>query len=233
MYPLEARLRNEGYHAGTCDSLEFFAETCKRNTPQLIVIRQSSTPREVARTLQYLIANGINVSSIPTFLLVKGHATHRLITLLDIGIEDVLSLDSNIDHLILKIRKTLARLRPVARKPDSTPERESGSRGSLSDMNLIDLMQALGPGRRTTWITVKRSGESSETLKVLLSEGKAIFAELGQLQGEEAIYEALKWDKGTWILGPVKVEEVPEPNVTLSNEALLMEGCRLIDERGR
>jgi hypothetical protein len=58
-------------------------------------------------------------------------------------------------------------------------------------------------------------------------------AELGARAGVEAIYRAIAWDSGTWAIEQIDESELPEPNVHQSNEAILMEGCRLLDESRR
>jgi hypothetical protein len=112
---------------------------------------------------------------------------------------------------------------------DVASQHKLGSTGSLSDMNLIDLLQALGPSRRTTKITVNSSA-TGEKLELYLDQGNIIFAQVEDLQGAEAIYLAMTWEEGTWTLEPIKEMDVREPNNDLSNEAILMEGCRLKDE---
>ncbi len=51
----------------------------------------------------------------------------------------------------------------------------------------------------------------------------------GGLTGEDAIYEVIRWgDDGSFSVEPT--DEVPTPNIAYANEAILMEGCRLLDE---
>ena len=54
---------------------------------------------------------------------------------------------------------------------------------------------------------------------------------MDDLRGSEAIYDGLSWAAGSWTIEPIAPDELPEPNVTDSNESILMEGCRLLDER--
>ena len=49
--------------------------------------------------------------------------------------------------------------------------------------------------------------------------------------GAEAVYCALAWKRGVWSLEPITPEDLPEPNVDQPNEAILLEGCRRLDER--
>lgn len=233
VYPLESRLRNEGFQATTFESLESFAQICKRRRPNVIMIRLHSSPRDIIKTLQYLSGRGIDLNSIPTFLLVKGTVVHRLGSLIEIGIEDIIDLDGNIDVLMLKIKKVRAKFETSSKSLGDLTQQQSGSRGNLSDMNLIDLLQALGPSQRTAKITIKSEDSPSEPLLIYLTQGNITFAQLGELSAESAIYQALGWEKGSWSVEQITEEDLPEPNNDLSNESILMEGCRLLDENAR
>jgi hypothetical protein len=98
-------------------------------------------------------------------------------------------------------------------------------------MNLIDLIQALGPGRKTVRITIQADLAGTPTLVIHLDNGRIIHAETQELEGAAAIYEGLAWTDGSWLVEPVVTEDLPEANIGESNESLLMEGCRLLDER--
>jgi hypothetical protein len=56
---------------------------------------------------------------------------------------------------------------------------------------------------------------------------------LGDLTGAKAVYEALGWTDGTWMVEPIRSDDIPTLNNNLSNEAILMEVCRLLDEKLR
>jgi hypothetical protein len=80
---------------------------------------------------------------------------------------------------------------------------------------------------------VKPESPSGESLSMYLLRGQIVFARLGDLLAEKAIYRALTWETGTWTSEPVAENDLPVPNNKLPNEFILMEGCRLIDENGR
>jgi DNA-binding response OmpR family regulator len=233
IYPLVGRLRNEGFQAVIDTSLESFAIACKRRRPDIILIRLHSLPADVVKTLQYLSRNGININIVPAFLLVKSTVVHRLTSLLEMGFEDIIDLDGRLDVLVLKIKKVRARCEASSKLLDKPTQQKSGTRGNLSDMNLIDLLQAMGPSQRTARITVKPDESSADPLLIYLDQGNIIFAQLGDLLGEEAIYQALGWENGTWIVEQVADEDLPEPNNHHPNEFVMMEGCRLLDENAR
>jgi hypothetical protein len=151
-------------------------------------------------------------------------------TLFEKGIEDILSLDSNLDLLLMKMHKILDQSARKAALSATASEETSGARGRLADMSLIDLIQALGPSQKTVRITIKSNHQPGTPLAIFLDRGRIVNARLGELGGAEAVYRALSWTDGTWIIEPLPPEKLPEPNNDLSNESILMEGCRLMDE---
>ncbi len=233
LYPLEVRLRHEGFQFTTCETLETFVASCKRFRPDIIIIKSSAKPRDVVNSIKHLTGKGINVSSIPTFLLVRSCVAFFLTPLLEIGIEDIVDLDENLDVLIQKMREVRARIEPRLAKAANSSKKQACSQGNLADMSIIDLLQALGPGQRTARITVRPDDDSSDPLLMYLVRGCITYAKLGDLIAEQAIYRALAWEHGTWELESVTDADLPAPNNTLPNEFILMEGCRLLDENSR
>jgi len=56
-----------------------------------------------------------------------------------------------------------------------------------------------------------------------------LFAECGDVAGVEAVYAVIRWrEEGAFQIGPVT--EYPTENISMPNDFVLMEGCRLLDE---
>ena len=233
IYSLTTRLKNEGFELYVDNNPESFAKQCIKKQPAFIVIRNDSLPHDIIRCLQVLSAKGINISMIPTFLMVKDHLTSKLSSLLEIGIQDIIPINGSLGMLLSKIKKLKVELEISQEEAALTSRQQTASRGYLTDMNLIDLIQALGPAKRTTRITLKADDETEQKLTIYLQAGEIIFASLGELRGPDAIYKAICWDKGMWIMEPIAEDELPQRSVELSNDAILMEGCRLQDEAKR
>ncbi len=64
---------------------------------------------------------------------------------------------------------------------------------------------------------------------IVLWQGRLRSAVSTDLQGEEAVYDVICWAQGTFVLRPV--EEEPLANCSHPNAAILLEGCRRLDER--
>jgi CheY-like chemotaxis protein len=101
-------------------------------------------------------------------------------------------------------------------------------RGSLAQMNVIDLMQSLEMGRKSCQLTLTKEGEKCE---VFFAEGQVKHATYGSLVGDEAVFKVLRWTGGNFQLD---FEGKTDKETTqLNTQGLLMEGLRLLDESQR
>ena len=229
--PVEQRLRKDGFRVFAQTDATQFIELFHRSKPDMLVLTLGSTPSEMVAFVDKIVGEGISLEETPTFLLAGTSDTSQLTRLFEKGIEDIISYDGNLDFLVIKMRKIQMRLEETARQRGEAPAPATGARGRLMDMNLIDLLQALGPSRKTARITV--TSATGGELTLYLNHGAITYAKMGNVLGAEAVHEALGWNSGSWQVEPTDEQNLPKPNNTLSNESLLMEGCRLLDEKQR
>jgi hypothetical protein len=105
---------------------------------------------------------------------------------------------------------------------------ESVLRGSLAQMNVLDLLQSLDMGRKTCALTLSNNGDKC---KMFFTEGQINHAQYDKLKGDEAVYKVLTWTAGNFEIdfkGSSK-----EQTITQSTQGLLLEGLRLLDESNR
>ena len=101
-------------------------------------------------------------------------------------------------------------------------------RGSLSQMNVIDLVQSLEMGRKSCLLTLTNEKERCE---MYFTEGQVVHAAYGSLTGDEAVFKVLRWMGGNFQIdfeGKTTVQ-----TTRLRTQGLLMEGLRLLDESRR
>ncbi len=101
-------------------------------------------------------------------------------------------------------------------------------RGSLLQMNVIDLVQSLEMGRKSCLLTLTNEKERCE---MYFTEGQVIHAAYGSLTGDEAVFKVLRWMGGNFQIdfeGKTTVQ-----TTRLRTQGLLMEGLRLLDESRR
>ena len=101
-------------------------------------------------------------------------------------------------------------------------------RGSLAQMNVIDLVQSLEMGRKSCLLTLTLD---DDTCEMYFSEGQVTHAVYGSLTGDAAVFKVLRWTGGNF---QINFEaKTKQQSTTLNTQGLLMEGLRLLDESRR
>lgn len=98
--------------------------------------------------------------------------------------------------------------------------------GSLKELPLPDIIQLVSVSGKTGVFSLKRTGESAG--EIYLRGGQIVHAHIGELKGEEAVYELAIWPEGEFVFTPGKETELT--TIQKSNTNLLMEAARRIDE---
>ena len=98
--------------------------------------------------------------------------------------------------------------------------------GSLKELPLPDIIQLVSVSGKTGVFSLRRNGDN--TGEIYLRGGQIVHAHVGDLQGEEAMYELAIWPEGEFVFTPGQETEVT--TIQKSNTNLLMEAARRIDE---
>ena len=101
-------------------------------------------------------------------------------------------------------------------------------RGSLSQMNVIDLVQSLEMGRKSCRLTMTNDDEKCEMYFV---EGQVTHAAYGSINGDQAVFKVLAWTGGNFQID--FQAKTTQQSCTLNTQGLLMEGLRILDESRR
>ena len=104
-----------------------------------------------------------------------------------------------------------------------------GFAGDLAHLCPVELFQMLETGYKSGMLALKTTwGEGIFSI----SNGRVVAARFNDKNGEQAVYETLKFNQGTFTFNPGEVR-VENPEITLTTTLLLMEGCRLLDEASK
>jgi hypothetical protein len=97
--------------------------------------------------------------------------------------------------------------------------------GRLEEMSILDLMQSLEMGQKSCQLTIRRGDETAE---LFFAAGQCADARLGAVEGEEAVYQAVRWPNGAF---EIDFNRAPTRTIiSRTTTGLLMEGLRLMDE---
>lgn len=182
-----------------------------------LVLSETILPDHDGLALCKVVKDDPRTRSIP-FLFVSAEPSPGLVArCLEAGADDFLEKPVDPEVLCLKIRRLLAERK--------TPDKGQGVRGSLSEMSFTDIIQSLTSGEKDVEIAL-----TNDTLqaRVFIQGGEVIHAVSGSKTAEEAFYDVMTWEGGSFRITPCN--EFPERQIEASAMSLLMEGARIADE---
>ncbi|HWR36496.1 MAG TPA: DUF4388 domain-containing protein [Clostridia bacterium] len=163
---------------------------------------------------------------IPIILLASKSHIHEKLKMLQDDVEDFIEKPFFVKEATARIKRVLDKiaLEKMAREAPG----ESTLRGTLAQMNVIDLLQSLELGRKTCLLSFTSNGDRCE---MYFNEGQINHATYGAVVGDEAVFKVLTWQTGNFQIDFTGGSA--EQSISRSTQGLLMEGLRLLDEAGR
>jgi hypothetical protein len=98
-------------------------------------------------------------------------------------------------------------------------------KGRLEDMAVADLIQHNCQDHKTARVQLKNGRERGE---LFFKNGNVVHASLDDRTGEQAVYQMMNWDQGTFEL--FAEVDPPEISITRNWTSLLLEAARITDE---
>ncbi len=193
--------------------------------PDLIIADYAMNGMDGRQLLQKIKARNAS-AGIPVILMAsKVDLTEKLKNVQD-AVEDFIEKPFFLKEAAARIKKVVDKisLEKMAREAPG----ESVLRGSLAQMNVLDLLQSLDMGRKTCALTLTNNGDKCS---MYFTDGQINHAVYGELKGDEAVYKVLTWGAGTFEIDFSRSSN--EQTVTQSTQGLLLEGLRLLDESNR
>lgn len=218
-----------GFEGIVTDRLDQFASRYRQLRPDVLVIAVNGAAERVQGLVDRLAATGVVFATTPSIVLHNADHQELVQSLLGLGLYDVIHFTGSYDLLKLRLQRISAERERESRQRLHVLQ-DLGTHGSLAHMNVIDLLQAMGPGNKTLRISVSAQGSQ---LTMYLSGGQLVYAECEGETGAGAVFKALSWDRGIWSVDRLDQSELPQPNVDRSIDSILIEGCHLLDERRR
>lgn len=165
-------------------------------------------------------------AAIPVILMASKADINEKLKVLQDTVEDFVEKPFFVKEAAARIKKVVDKisLEKMAREaPD-----DSVLRGSLAQMNVLDVLQSLDMGRKTCSLTLTNNGD---TCTMFLTDGQIHHAQYGNLKGDEAVYKSLTWTTGSFEIDFKGSSQ--EQTITQSTQGLLLEGLRMLDESNR
>ena len=142
------------------------------------------------------------------------------------SLEDYIEKPFFLKDALRKIKRVIDRI--ALEKMAKAAPSDGILRGSLSQMNVVDLVQSLEMGRKSGSLTMTKGDDKCE---VFFSQGQVKHAAYGSITGDEAVFKVLRWTDGNF---EVNFDgKTTKETTTLNTQGLLMEGLRQLDEAQR
>jgi len=100
-----------------------------------------------------------------------------------------------------------------------------GLDGNLEDFPLADVLQLINMGSRTGLLSITTD---DVTAQIWFERGQAVHAEVGDMDGEKAVYETFNWREGRFTFDTDAVTQLK--TIDLDCQNLIMEAVRRLDE---
>lgn len=217
-------LRN-GFKVEGSGSIEECVAAAERAMPQTLIIRNTTPSLDLNELLLSLALQGIRFDSLPTLLLINQNDLAEAQALLRHGIEDILPANISEGALVTKLKRIKERTEDRNRLRLAVLQ-DLGTHGSLEDMDLVDLLEAMRGNRRPVQISLTASGNH---LTVIVDQGKVVLAECGGHRGIAAVMQGLSWKRGIWSIDPIIPEQLPKTSLNEPVDSILLEACVQLD----
>jgi CheY-like chemotaxis protein len=137
--------------------------------------------------------------------------------------EDFLVKPFFVSELVRLVKKVVDRVR--LEKLQKRATRPGVIQGRLEEMGVTELMQSFEMGQKSCRLALRRGEQSCD---LYFSSGQCKDAQLGDLEGDAAVFQAIHWTDGEF-----EIDFSASSNrttTTRSTTGLLMEAMRLMDE---
>lgn len=193
--------------------------------PDLIITDYAMNGMDGRQLLQKIKARSAT-ATIPVILMASKADINEKLKALQDTVEDFVEKPFFVKEAAARIKKLVDKisLEKMAREAPA----EGVLRGSLAQMNVLDLLQSLDMGRKTCALTLANNGDKC---KMFFTDGQINHAQYGNVKGDEAVYKVLTWTAGSFEIDFKGSSR--EQTVTQSTQGLLLEGLRLLDESNR
>ena len=213
---LALRLTNEGYHVEEISDAGTAAKVILK-TGANVVISEINLPDTDGLRFCRALRKNPNTAHITFFFHTTEEGERLAAECLEAGADDFLKKPADPELLSLKIQRTLAMKSPQ--------ESKKGVSGSLTEMSSSDIIQSLAAGDKDVEINLEDLGKKG---RIYIEGGEIIHADVEGIEGEEAFYRLMAWEKGDFQIVPCS--QFPQRTIYGGTMSLLMEGARLADE---
>jgi len=221
---LKLKLVNEGFDVIAADSAEEALAAMEKDPPDLVVADVLMPGTDGITMFRRMRESNASCRDVPLIFLSGKDEPQTKVEALQMGAEDFLIKPIDLKELSARIRNVIRR-HAKWRKEASGAAQVSGVVGDLQNLGVPDIVQTLHLGLKTACVRVTGKGGEG---KIWFENGRIRHAELGNLSGETAFYEMLRWQSGPFVIAHGQSTKLR--TIEMDEMQLMMEGLRRLDE---
>jgi CheY-like chemotaxis protein len=194
--------------------------------PPDLVVCDYRMPGLDGRQLYEKLRGRQQTKSIPfIFLASRSDIEEKLRPIVE-GVEEFIPKPFFLKDLVRRAKKVVDRLQ--LEKLQNRQVRPGVIQGRLEEMSIMDLMQSLEMGQKSCQLSIRHGEETGE---LFFASGQCKDARLGSLDGEAAVFQAVRWLDGEFEIDFNRT--ATRDTISRTTTGLLMEALRLVDEGQR
>jgi CheY-like chemotaxis protein len=219
---LNISLSKAGYDIVEAENGEIAFQVANKEKPDLI-ISDIMMPQMDGIELCWMIRENSEVPLVPFIFLTSFDDSEMEIRGFRAGADEYLNKPIDRKELLERVEDLLNRTDKL-KSIDDTSESKKAFEGDLKDLSIVELVQMLNLNKKSGILRIEGTGKG----EVFLKGGQLIGAKIGSKEGEEAVYELVTFDKGSFRF-EISDADLPH-NIKNSTMNVIMEACRIMDE---
>lgn len=213
----------EGYDIIQAENGEIALQLANEEKPDLI-ISDIMMPKMDGIELCWMIRENSEIPLVPFIFLTSFKDRETAVRGLRAGADDYLTKPVDKNKLVASVKDLLERKMNLDSLKDTT-EKHKGFSGDLQDLSVVELVQLLNLNKKSGLLKIDNDVKAF----VYINQGNLWAVRKGEKSGEEAFYDIVAQNKGTF---QFDVSEVSvEQNIMNSTMTVIMEACRVTDEQ--
>jgi len=219
---LNISLSKAGYNIVEADNGETAFEVANKEHPDLI-ISDIMMPQMDGIELCWMIRENSEIPLVPFIFLTSFDDSEMEIRGFRAGADEYLSKPIDRKELLERVEELLERTGKLKTIEDTTETKKAFS-GDLNDLSIVELVQMLNLNKKSGILRIDADIQG----EIYLKNGQLFGAKTLNKTGEEAIYEMVTLNTGTFNFE--LSEKDVDQNIKNSTMNVIMEACRIMDE---
>lgn len=218
------KLVNEGFDVTAVDSAADALAAMEKAPPDLVVADVLMPEMDGITMLRRMKESNAPWGDTPLIFISGKDDSRTKVEALHLGAEDYLVKPVDLKELAARIRNVIRR-DAKWRKGGAVSAQAAGVVGDLKNLGIPEIVQTLHLGLKTACVRIKRKeGEG----RIWFENGRIRHCEIGDLSGESAFYEMLRWQEGPFVIAHGQGTKLR--TIEMDEMQLMMEGLRRLDE---